>query len=97
MKFKSYLYSRCEKIVKSIIGLTRHVNTCKILINLPTYQPLNLASILEYNTINYLNFISDNSKKDISQRISNNSKKRIRSVDIDNNKEDIRPVDISKK
>lgn len=56
--------------------MIKYVNTCKILIILPTYQPSNSALILEYNITNHLNFSLNNSKKDISPRVSNSGEKK---------------------
>lgn len=96
MESKSYLCSGCKKTVKSISGLTRYINVCKISITLPTCQPSNSKLILEYNVTNHLNFLLDNSKKDISQGVSHNSKEEIRHTNIDNNEKDNIPVDIDK-
>lgn len=66
MESKSYLCPRFKKVVKSTSCLTRNVNTYKIPFTLPTCQSSNSASILEYNTTNDLDFLSDNSEKNIS-------------------------------
>lgn len=50
--------------------------------------------ILEYNTVNHLDFVLDVSNEDINQRISNNGVEEMSSTDINNNKEDIKLVDI---
>lgn len=96
MKSRSYMCLGCRKGVKLTSSLIRHVNTYKISITLPSRQPSNLASILEYNTTNHLNLPSDNNEENISLETSNNGKKRIRLTDIDNDEKDIRPADIDK-
>ena len=96
MESKLYLYPRYGKKVKSISGLTRNVNICKMPITLPSCQSSNPKPILDDNTTNLLELLLDNNEKDISSGTSNNGKKKIRSADIDNNKEDIRPIDIDK-
>lgn len=58
---------------------------------------LNLDPVLDYNTTNLLDLLSDNNKEYISLRVSYNSKERINPADIDNDKEDIKPTDIDKK
>ena len=96
MESKSYVCPRCGKGVKSTSSLTRHINSCKIPITLPSRQPSTLAPILKYNTTNHPDLPSDNFEEDISPRALNNGKKRIRPADIDNNKKDIKPVNIDK-
>ena len=76
--------------------MTKYINICKILIILLSCQPSNLISILEYNITNYLDFLLNNNKKDISLRALNNNKKRIIKMDINNSKKDIKLVDINK-
>lgn len=71
-------------------SMTRYINILKILITLLICQSLNSTQILEYNTINHLDFLSNNNEKDICLGISNNSKKKIKLVNIKNNKKDIR-------
>lgn len=86
---------RCSKSVKSISVLTRYMNTCKIPITLPSCQPFILALILEYNTINHLNLLSDNFEEDISPRLSINNEEEIRLMDTtSNDDENSRPTDI---
>ena len=96
MESRSYIYPRHKKVVKSISGLLRLVNACKMLIILQSCQSSNPELMFEYNTINSLDLPSDNNKIDISLEISNNGKKEIRSADMDNDKEDIRSADIDK-
>lgn len=88
------MYIRYKKGIKSTSSLIRYINTCKILITLPTSQSSNSISILEYNSHNWLNFLSDNNKKDINLGILNNSKVWIKSVNINNDKEDIKLINI---
>lgn len=94
MEFRSYLCPRYRKDVKFSSNLTKHINTYKILITLPSCQPSITALILEYNITNHLDMSTNNFKKDISPGVSNNGEKRIRLADIDNGKKDIKPVDI---
>lgn len=94
MKSKSYTCPKSGKGIKPSSHLIRHINVCKILITLPNYQSSNSPLILEYNTINHLDFWLNNDKEDISLRESNNSEEKIRPVDINNNKKDIKPADI---
>ena len=75
---------RCGKDVKSTSGLIRHVNACKIPINLPSCQLSILAPILEYNIINHLDLPSDDFEEDIDPRALNKSKEKIRPADINN-------------
>lgn len=97
MELKSYMYPRCGKIVKSISGLTRHVNAYKIPITLPSCLLSSPASILKYNTPNHLDLSSDKFEEDISLGASNNDKEKMRPVDTNsNNDENSRPVDIAK-
>ena len=63
---------------------------------MPSCQPFISALILENNTTNHPDLLSDNFKKNISSRASNNNKEKIRPADINNNKEDIKLVDIDK-
>lgn len=76
--------------------MTRHVNTCKILIILPICQPSILIPILEYNTTTHLDLLTNNFEGDICLGASNNGKERIRPANIDNDKKDIKLVDIEK-
>lgn len=56
-----------------------------------------LALILEYNTINHSELLSDNFDKDISLGVSNNNKEEIKTIHIkDNDYKNSRPVDINK-
>ena len=96
MESRSYVCSRCGKSIMSTNNLTRYVNTCKILIILPSHQPSNPESVLDYNITNLLELPSDNKGENISPGASYNGKKTIRSADIDNNKEDTRQADIDK-
>lgn len=91
-----YIYSKYEKDIKPISGLTKHVNTCKIPIFLRCCQLLNLNLILNYNTTNLLNLPLDNNKEDITIKISNNNEKKIKLININNNKKDIRSANINK-
>lgn len=59
-------------------------------------QPFMIALILEYNTINQPNLLSNNFKGAINLKASNNNKKKIRSADITNNKKNIRLANIDK-
>lgn len=76
--------------------MPKYINACKIPIILSTYQFSNPAPILEYNTTNYLDFLSDNNKKDISTKVSNNVENVVRQVNINNNEKDIRLTIIDK-
>ncbi len=97
MESRLYTCPRCGKSVKSTSGLTRHVNTCKILVTLPSCQPSTPAPILEYNTINHPDLPSDYFEEDISPRASNNDEEEIRLADtMGNNDENSRPADIDK-
>ena len=82
--------------VKSTSGLTKHVNSRKISITLPSCQTCISASILEYNIINHPDLPSNNFEEDISPGVLNNGKERIRPANINNNKEDIKLADIDK-
>ncbi len=88
-----YLYLRCWKYIKSTSSLTRYVNICKISITLPSYQLSKPTVILEDNTTNYPDLLSDNNKESISLGISNHGEKRIRLAD--NDEKDIRPANIN--
>ncbi len=92
MESRVYACLRCGKNVKSTSGLTRHVNTCKIPITLPSRQTSKSTIILEDNTTNCPDLPLDNNEKGISPRASNHGKERTRPAS--NNNEDIRPVDI---
>lgn len=95
MEFKLYICSRYGKYIKFTNDFKKYINICKILITLPSFQSFILASILEYNTTNYLDLPSDNIKKNISLRILNNDKKKIRLADItSNNNKNSKHVDI---
>lgn len=87
---------KCEKSVKSTNCLVKHINACKISITLLYYHLSNLIQILEYNLINYVEFLSDNNKKNICLKILKNGKKKIKPANINNNEEDIKQVDIDK-
>lgn len=76
--------------------MTKYIYVCKLPIFLPSRQPSNLALILEYNTINQPDFLSDNKKNNIGPKESNNGEKRIRPVDINNEKKNIRLAYIEK-
>lgn len=66
MESKLYMYPRYRKVVKSTSGLTEHFNVCKILIVLPYCQtPSEPEEVLEYNTTNPPDLLSDNNKKNI--------------------------------
>lgn len=92
MESRLYSYPRCGKSVKFTSSLTRHVNDCKILITLTSCQPSKLIAILEVNTINYPDLLSDNNNKSISSEVSNYGKEGIRSAD--NNNKNIKPANI---
>ena len=95
MESRLYVYPRCRKDVKSTSGLTRHINSCKILITLPSHQPSTLAPILEYNTTNHPDFLSDKFEENISPGVPNNNNEKIRLADITNNvNENSRPANI---
>ena len=96
MESRLYICPRCGKGVKSTSGLTRHFNVSKIPITLSSCQRFTLAPILEYNTTNHPDLLSDNFEEDISLGASNNGKERIRPRDINNDKEDIRPANLDK-
>lgn len=65
MESRSYSCLRCNNVVKYTRYLIKHVNVCKISITLLTRLPPNPASILEYNTTNYLDFLVYNSEENI--------------------------------
>lgn len=92
MESRLYVCLRCGKNVKSINGLTKYVNVCKIQIILLYYQPLKLTLILENNMNNCPNLPSDNNKENISPKESNYGKEEIKSTG--NNNEDIRLANI---
>ncbi len=92
MESNLYAYLRCRKDVKFTSSLTRHVNTCKILITMPSHQLSKPIAILEDNTTNCLDLPSDNNKEGGGLGASNHSKKRIRLAN--NNNEDIKPANI---
>ena len=92
MESRLYVCSRCEKSVKSISGLTRYVNACKISITLPSRQPPKRTAILENNMTHRLDLPLD--KEDISPKASNYSKERIKLAS--NNNDDIKLVNIDK-
>lgn len=69
---------RCGKVIKSTSGLSRHLNFCKILITLPSYQSSKLAELLKYHITNPPNLPSDNNKEDINLKTFNNGNKKIR-------------------
>ena len=97
MKSRLYVCPRCGKGVKSISGLTRHVNACKIPISLPCRQLSNLDPALNYNTTNPLDLPSDNNKESITPEVSNHGdSERTRPANIRNDEEDIRPANIDK-
>lgn len=96
MKFRLYKYPRCEKVVKSIGGLTKYINTSKILIFLLCYKLSNFELVLDYNLTISLNLPSDNNKNNIRSIVSNNDNKKIRPAEIDINKKEIRPADMNK-
>ncbi len=97
MESRLYTCPRCGKGVQSTSGLTRHVNACKIPVTLPSCQLSTPASILEYNTTNHLDLLSDYFEEDISPGALNNNKEEIRSVDTtSNDDENSRPADIDK-
>lgn len=54
--------------------------------------------MLDYNTTNFLDLLSDINKKNINSRRLNNSKQKVKlaNIMIDINKEDIRSIDIDK-
>ncbi len=83
---------RCEKSVKSISGLTRHINAYKIPISLLSCQLSKPIAILENNTTICSNLPSDNNKENISPGVSNHDEEGIKPVN--NNNEDIRLADI---
>ncbi len=85
MESRLYVCPRCGKGVKSTSGLTRHVNTCKIPVTLPSCQPSTPAPILQYNTNNHPDLPCDYFKEDISPGASNNDKEEIRPVDTTGN------------
>ena len=97
MELRLYACPRCGKEVKSISGLKKHINSCKIPNSLPYCQSSNSKLVLDYNATNPLDLPSNKNKEDISLRVSNNGGEIIRPADMDNNKEDIRLADISKK
>ncbi len=75
--------------------MTRYVNACKIPVTLPICQPSTPAPILEHNTTNHPDLLSDYFEEDISPGASNNDKKEIRPADItDNDDGNSRPADI---
>ena len=90
MESRLYACLRCKKDVKSISGLTRHVNACKIPITLSSHQPPKQIRIFEDNMTNRPNLPSDG--EDISPKASNYSEKRIKLAG--NNNDNIRPVNI---
>ena len=97
MESRLYVCPRYGKGVKSISGLTKYVNACKILISLPCCQSSNPDPVLDYNKTNLLNLPSDNNKESITPEVSNHSdSEETRPANIGNNKEDIRLVDIDK-
>ncbi len=97
MESRLYAYPRCGKGVKSTSGLTRHVNACKIPVNLPSCQPSTPAPILEHNTTNHPDLPSDYFKEDISPRALNNNEEKIRPVDtLGNDNENSKPANIDK-
>lgn len=56
------VYLKYEKAIKSTNSLTRHVNTCKILVVLSFHPLPKPKQALEYNNIsNPLDVLSDNS------------------------------------
>lgn len=87
---------RCRKDVKFTSGLRNYVNSYKIPIILPSCPSSILVLILEYNTINHLDLLSNNFEENISPRSPNNSKRRIRPADIDNDKKKIKLADMDK-
>ncbi len=95
MESRLYVCPRCGKGVKSTSGLTRHVNSCKIPVTLPSCQPFTPVPILEHNTTNHLGLPSDYFEEDISPGVSNNDEEEIKPADtIDNDDENSRPADI---
>ncbi len=97
MESRLYACPRCGKSVKSINGLTKHVNACKILVTLPSCQTFILAPILKYKMTNHPDLLSDYFEEDISPEASNNHEEEIRLADIiGNDDKNSRPMDIDK-
>lgn len=58
--------------------MTKYFNTCKISITLPSCQLSKLATILEYNIINFPDLLSNKNEGDIGLGALNNNDKKIK-------------------
>lgn len=96
MKSKLCVCPRYEKKVKYSYSLIKHINTYKISILLPSYQPPILVLILEHNITNHLDLPLDNFKENNSLKVSKTDEKKIRLADLNSDEEDIRSADIDK-